>query len=44
MAVYLLGSHRLPADPLVNLPGHPRPGAYIEDWCCAICRRCFELY
>ena len=43
-AVYLLGAHRVAAGALGGLSGHSQEGAYVEDWCCAICRRSFELY
>lgn len=40
-AVYFLGTHRTE----VNASGNhgASPEAYIEDWCCAICYRSFEL-
>jgi hypothetical protein len=40
-AVYLVDAHRTASD----APGEQgaRAGAYVEDWCCAICYRSFEL-
>ncbi|HVP50152.1 MAG TPA: hypothetical protein VMT56_02915 [Candidatus Bathyarchaeia archaeon] len=43
-AVYLVSAHRGAVDDQSSPAFGKGPGAYIEDWCCAICFRSFELY